>query len=178
MEFIALAALVLGGCGQKPLDPAHVGRIHFTDSSEQERMKEALTKTRIHFEVHYNERAEEELVYDSALQDEVRRVTNELFGAPPPIGRNIGLGSERRATFAEEMRKRGASFRIGTYHGSEYVAWPAESDEAADSALRVVSVDEHMLTEMKRMRQLAGAEQRYRTNRSSRAREERAPAER
>ena len=178
VAFIALVALVLGGCGQEHLDPAHAGRIHFTDQSEQEQMKAALTKARIHFEVHYNARAEEEIVYDSALQDEVIRTRNELFGVPPPIGRNIGLGPKGTATFSEEMHKSGASFRVGTYHGTEYVAWPPESDEAADSALRVACVDEHMLTEMKRMTKLVDAEQRDRTNRSSRAREERAPAER
>jgi hypothetical protein len=141
-------------------------------------MKAALKKARIHFGVRTGEGGEEEIFYDSEIQDEVIRVRNELFGVPPPIGRNIALGRDGTAVFAQEMRKLGAAFWTGTYHGSQYVAWKPESDETADAALEAACVGSEMLSEMRRQRELADAEQADRTNRSSRSREERAPAER
>jgi hypothetical protein len=178
IAFVALAAATLLGCGQDPPDLAHAGRVQFTDPTEQEQMKAALTKAGIHFEVHTSEGGQEQIVYESQLQDEVIRVRNELFGVPPAIGRNIVLSAESTALFAEEMGKRGAAFRTGTYHGSQYVAWAPESDEAADAALEAARVGSEMLTEMRRQRMLADAEQANRTDRSSRSRQERAPAER
>jgi hypothetical protein len=166
------------GCGSDALDPAHAGKMRLYAAHEQEQMKAALSNAQVPFEVHEDAGGKEEIWYDSRLQEQVLGVRDELFGISPPIGRNISLGSERAAVFAEEMRRRGAAFRTGTYHGSQYVAWEPDSDEAADAALEAACASSEMLTEMRRTRKLADAEQSDRTSRSSRSREERAPAER
>jgi len=175
---IAAYAVVLLGCGSDALDPADAGKIRLYDPQEQEQMKAALSNAGIQFEVHRDTGGAEEIWYQSRLQAQVLRIRDEVFGVPPPIGRNIALGSQRTADFSEEMRKRGAAFRTSAYHGNQYVAWEAQNDEAADAALEAVRVSTEMLTEMRRQRKLADAEQTNRTDRSSRSREERAPAQR
>jgi len=167
---IAVLATALLGCGRDALDPAHTGKMRLYDPQEQEQMKAALSNARIPFEVHKDASGKEEIWYDSRLQEQALSVRDELFGVPPPIGRNIALSVERTAVFAEEMRRRGAAFRIGTYHGSQYVAWEPDSDAAADAALEADCVSSEMLTEMRRTRKLADAEQSDRTNRSGRSR--------
>ncbi len=175
---VAIALVAVASCGRDTLDPAHAGKMWIMNPREQEQMVAALSNAHIPFEAHEVAGNGKEIWYDARLQDEVLRIRDELFGTPPPNGRNMQLRAEDAALFSEEMRKVGAAFRTGTFHGGQYVAWDSESDQPADAALTKLRISSQTLEEMKRIRELSDAEKTPRTNRSSRSREERAPAER
>ena len=177
-SFLAILFIALVGCGQPALDPAHTGKMWIADPAEHEQMIAALSNARIHSEVHEAAENRKEIWYDTRFQEQVLRIRDDLFGAAPPNGRNMALKPDDAAVFAEEMRKLGAAFRTGKFHGGKYVAWDAESDGAADSVLEKLSISPETIAENKRIRELVDAEPEDRTNRSSRSREERAPAER
>jgi len=174
---LAFAAL-LTGCGDVTSSSDSRLTIHYANPSDQKRLKEALRRAKIPFEVNNGAGGREELSYESRFQEQVTGVRNETFGVAPPMGRSIALGAEHNALLTEELRKKNAPFWTVTYHEYEYIAWPPESDEAADAALQLISVNPDSFAAMKKMREAADAEMRDRTSRSNRSREERAPAER
>jgi hypothetical protein len=177
---IVMVLALQAGCSEGPAVSAVTEALHYSDPSEQLRLQEALQNANIPFEIRRGVEGREEIWYESRFKTEVARIQGEVFGVPPPMGRSISLGAEAEgnAAFIEELRKRNASFSTAKYQDLEFVVWPPESDELADAALEAISVSPEQLRVMKEMRQAADAEQRDRTTRSSRAREERVPAER
>lgn len=168
----------LTGCGEPPLDSAAAEKLHYADPAEQQRLKSALQRANIPFEIHNGTEGREEIWYESRFSNQVAQIRDDVFGVPPPMGRSVSLGDERNATLVEELKKRNASHWSVTYRNLEFIAWPPESDEAADASLEAIGANPHSLIERKKMREAADAEARDRTNRSSRSRVERSPAER
>ena len=181
LKFLGCALMIAAlstGCGEAPSNSNSWLTIQYADESEQQRLGEALHRDNIPFRIEKGAGGREEISYESRFEEQVTRVRNEIFGVAPPMGRNIALETQRNARLVEELRKRNAPFWTVTYQGREYIAWPPESDEAADAALHLLSVNPDGFSEMKKMREAADADMRDRTNRSSRSREEHAPAER
>jgi hypothetical protein len=179
---MAVGALLLiaslTGCGEPALDSASVEKLHYTDPVEQQRLKSALQRANIPFEVHNDSEGREEVWYESRLSNQVGQIRDDVFGIPPPMGRSVSLGDERNATLVEELKKRNASYWSVTYRDLEFIAWTPESDEAADASLEAIGANPHSLIERKKMREAADAEAKDQTSRSSRSRVQRAPAER
>jgi hypothetical protein len=114
----------LTSCSEAPTGGDSGQTLHYTDPSEQQRLKTALERARIPFEVRSGAGGREEIRYESRLEEQVTRVRNEVFGVPPPMGRSISLGREN-AILVEALKQRNASFWIAKYHEDEYVAWSA-----------------------------------------------------
>lgn len=163
LSFVVILFIALVGCGQRALDPVHTGKMWIADPAEREQMIVALSNARIHSEVHEGQENRKEIWYDTRFQEQVLRIRDDLFGIAPPNGRNMALRPDDEAAFAEEMRKLGAAFRTGTFHDGKYVAWDAESDEAADLVLEKLSISPETIAENKRIRELVDAERRNRT---------------
>ena len=175
---VLLLVASVAGCGKPKLDSATAEKLHYTDPAEQQQLRSALQSAGIPFEIHRGTGGREEIWYEIRFKDQVTQIRDDVFGVPPPMGRSISLGEERNATFADELKKRNASYWSVTYRDLEFIAWPLESDEAADASLAAIGANSQGFAEMKKMREVADTAARDRTNRSSRPREERAPAER
>jgi hypothetical protein len=162
-SIIAILLFALLGCGHRALDLAHAGKMWIADPAEREQMIGALASAGIHSEVHDGPDNRKEIWYDTRFQEQVLRIRDDLFGVAPPNGRNMALKPHDAAIFAEEMRKLGAAFHTGTFHGGNYVAWGADSDEAADLVLAKLSINPETISENKRIRELEDAERENRT---------------
>lgn len=79
---IASAGLALLGCGGGALDPETVGKVRLYDPQEQEQMKTALSNAGIRIEVHDDADGNEEIWYDSGLQEQVLSILAKRVVGP------------------------------------------------------------------------------------------------
>jgi hypothetical protein len=170
-----MTTLALCSCGRKSVGENTDESIGYADADEQSRFKEALSRAKIPFEVERSDGLEV-LRYSSRHKAQVTAIQERLFGVPPPGGRNVTR--DLRVRLEVELRKRGVPYRIASYHGSEYLAWEPERDDAVDAVLTTFSTNPEFVAGFQRDRVAASSEKTDSTNRSSRPREERAPAER
>jgi hypothetical protein len=116
----------LTSCGEPPLDTVTAEKLYYADPAEQQRLKSALKSAGVPFEVRSGIGNREEVWYESRFKGQVTQIRGEVFGVPPPKGRNISLGAEGNAALVEELKKRNASHWIATYRGQDFIAWPGE----------------------------------------------------
>ena len=171
-----MTTVALGGCGRNGVGENIYEGVGYADAAEQSRFKEALSEAKIPFEIERSGNGLEVLRYSSRHKSQVTAIQERLFGVPPPSGRNVTR--DLRVRLEVELRKRGVPYRIASYHGSEYLAWEPEQDDAVDDVLGAFSANPEFLAGFQRDRVGANSQEVDITNRSNRSREERAPAER
>jgi hypothetical protein len=84
-----------------------------------------------------------------------RQPSESVDNKRPPMGRSVSLDSPRLTLLIKEMEKRKIKYWKGTYYGNDYVAWGSDSDKAADEALKAISINPDLFTEMQKMRRSA-----------------------
>jgi hypothetical protein len=152
-----MTTLALCGCGRKGVEEKADEGIGYADAVEQSRFKDALSQANIPFEVERSGSGLEVVRYSSRHKAQVTAIQERLFGVPPPSGRNVTR--DLRVRLEVELRKRGVPYRIASYHGSEYLAWEPEQDDAVDAVLRTFSANPEFVAGFQRDRVAANPEE-------------------
>jgi len=120
--------VVLGGCDHRvesdsrPLSES----VSYSDTDDQERLKQALKSAGIPFDVVTQQRNQEFIRWDAKYSAQVERIKDSIF---PPPGRSIRFDSERQSQFKAWLEKNRIPYRTVAEDGDEYVVW-----EEADAA--------------------------------------------
>ena len=148
-----LTLLLVNACGHDSLDEVKVAKLHYTNPLEQQRLKDALSKAGIHYEIHNESGTKEEIWYENKFRAEVMKIKTQLFGIAPPMGRSISLDASNMASLEKALQSQNVPFRKVTFHGTKFIAWDSKNDVAVDNLLQSSNPKyPEYLTEMRKMR--------------------------
>jgi len=100
--------------------------------NEREQMKQALTAAGVPFEVRDLGAGREEIRYLEKHRDRVSTIEIDIFGQPPPSGRNVG----RDSRIERGLQERHVLYRTTNYRGQALLVWDEKYDNDVDAVLR------------------------------------------
>jgi hypothetical protein len=119
---ILLSILALGGCDYRVATTSRTTSesVAYSDASDQERFKQALSSAGIPFDVVIEQRGQESVRWDASYSAQVDRIKDSLL---LPSGRNLRLDPQRQSQFKAWLEKNTVPYRTIVQADGEYVVW-------------------------------------------------------
>lgn len=119
---ILLSLLALVGCDYRVETESRTTSegVSYSNASDRERFKQALSSAGIPFDVATEQRGQEFVRWDASYSAQVSRIKDSLF---LPSGRNLRLDPERQSQFKAWLEQNAVPYRTMVQEDGEYVVW-------------------------------------------------------